>query len=448
MDSRTRRIPALTLLMLLAAITFACGSSTPTTLPSAAQASGTASPSTSSGATAGPTATSPSSTASASSARTSNPSADLAVYAQIETQVQEMRQLRATKSVTPTLLDEAGVKAWMTKNFQDNVDHEALAAQSRLFVHLGLLPAGASLEQLQIDLNSSQAIGFYDPDSGGLYLLSEGGKVGPEQKLTFSHEFTHELQDQNFSLNKLAIDTVDQGDRDLARIALPEGDATLSMTQWAETHMSMSDLLSVSLSGSSADQMKQLNEAPAILRADLLFPYEQGLTFVQGIYSSGGWSAVDAVYKNPPSSTSQILHPELYRSGVQPVAVTLPAVPSRLGSGWKLAMQDTMGEFQLGIWLDGEHPSSSGQSAAEAAVNGWAGDRIGLYEGPNGAWAVVLRTTWRSTGAEGAFRAAVGPVLSALKSPSTECGGGLNEDIVIASDQTKIPDFLACKSGA
>jgi len=52
--------------------------------------------------------------------------------------------------------------------------------------HLGLLPAGASLEQLMLDLNSGQAIGFYDVDTKQLYLLSQSGAVGPEEQLTFS----------------------------------------------------------------------------------------------------------------------------------------------------------------------------------------------------------------------------------------------------------------------
>jgi hypothetical protein len=278
-------------------------------------------------------------------------------------------------------------------------------------------------------------------------LLSQSGAVGAEQKLTFSHEFTHALQDQNFGLDKLAIDTVDQSDRDLARTALPEGDATLSMTQWATAHMSVGDLLSVSLSAGAGPQTDQLNNAPAILREDLMFPYLSGLSFVQGIYAGGGWAAVDKLYARPPSSTSQILHPALYTSGVGPVGVTVKAPPPAAGTGWKLAMQDTMGELQLRVWLEGEHPTDVQKKAADSAASSWAGDRVGLYEGPNGAWAVDLRTQWRSAAGRSAFADAATQTLTGLSAPSVICGDAITADIVIASDATVLGAFSTCKQG-
>ncbi len=413
----------------------ACGSTQSTPLPSASAA-------------ATPTATP---VASPTAARTAGPSgvypSNLTVYNTIETQVEQLRQLAPKAAVTPVLLDEQGVRDYMTKAAATQMNHAVLAAQSRLYIHLGLLPAGASLEQLEIDLNSSQAIGFYDPTTKGLYLLSSGGTVGPEQKLTFSHEFTHALQDQNFGLDKLATDTPDQSDRDLARTALPEGDATLSMTQWAQSYMTLQDLLSVSLSAASGPQQEQLNNAPAILREQLMFPYIQGLAFVQSVYQSGGWAAVDKLYSNPPNSTSQILHPDLYKTGVQPVAVTVPAGPDAGGPGWKAALLDTMGELGLRVWLAGEHPAASQESAAEAAVATWAGDRIGLYEGPNGAWVVVMRTAWRTAAGRDAFAAALNKKLAVMTSPSTVCGGSTDVDIYIASDQTYLAQFATCKQG-
>jgi hypothetical protein len=55
---------------------------------------------------------------------------------------------------------------------------------------------------------------------------------------------------------------------------------------------------------------------------------------------------------------------------------------------------DSLGEFQLRIWLRvvGGLP----ESQADAAAAGWGGDRIVLAEGPNGAWAVALLTRWDS----------------------------------------------------
>jgi len=419
------------MLLLLAVAVGACGSASISAAP-----------------TAGPSAApsvAPSSSGSIPSALGSSGQADQAVYAAIESQVEAIRELHAQKTVTPVLLDSQGVRDWLTKANAEQTNHQALADESRVFIHLGLLPAGSSLEQMELDLDAGQVVGFYDPVSKGLYVLSESGGVGPTEKLTFSHEYTHALQDQNFGLDKLATDTADQGDRDLARTALPEGDATLSMTMWSEKYMSILDLLQVAGDSLSGPQADQLAKAPAILRETLTFPYEQGLAFVQGVYESGGWSAVDKLYASPPDSTSQILHPELYADGVEPVSVTVPPVPTALGSGWKLTMQDTLGEFQLGIWLEGESPSSAEQSSAAAAVSAWAGDRVGLYEGPNDSWAVVLRTTWRTSSGRVAFQSAATRKTGQLPGPAVVCADEFGATLDVASDVAALEAFATCR---
>jgi len=330
----------------------------------------------------------------------------------------------------------------MTKANQQQTDHVAMANESRLLIRLGLLPQGSSLEQLELDLQAGQVIGFYDWDGKQLYILSQSGGVGVLQKVTFSHEFTHALQDQNFGIAKLATQVPDQGDRDLARLSLAEGDATLSMSQWAAKNLSLVELFT--LAASTAAGSDQMAAAPAILRETLLFPYEEGLAFVQGIYDGGGWAAVNELYSKPPDSSSQILHPALYADGVEPVAVSLPKVPASLGAGWQLVTQDTLGELDLRVWIEGEHPTSAQTDAATNATSQWGGDRVGLYEGPNGAWAVVLLTDWRSDAGRQAFRDAAAPAAGRLAGPIAVCGGPSTVDVFIASDRAALDAFSTC----
>jgi hypothetical protein len=368
---------------------------------------------------------------------------ELAVYNEIQAQVEELRQLPPAPAGEPVLLDETGIREWMKKAFE-GVDHESLASRSRLFAHLGLLPEGSSLEQLEVDLNSGQAVGFYDTESKQLFLLSESGGVGALQRLTYSHEYTHAMQDQQFDLSKMDIDAPGQSDRSLARTSLVEGDASLAMMQWAQAHMSIPDLLAVSLSDDSSAEAAQLEAAPAILREDLMFPYTNGLNFVKSVYATGGWAAVDKIWADPPDSTSQILHPELYTQGFEPALLVLSPIPSEVGGGWQMALQDTMGELQLRVWLAGEKPTAEDGSAAAEAVAAWGGDRIGLYEGPDGAWAVVLRTTWRTAAGRALFETAVNARLEGLKGVSSVCSDGLLADVVIASSPKILAGFQTC----
>jgi hypothetical protein len=415
-------IPALA--FALAIVVAACGSSTatpsPTTVP-------TPSPTT------------------AASPGGSPSSADLAVFAKIETQVEAIRGLVPTATVTPVLLDSAGIAAKLAALTKAETDHQAVANAGSLLIHMGLLPAGSNLEQMELDLASAQVIGFYDSVSKGLYVLSGSGKVGGMEKFVFSHEYTHALQDQAFGLDKLATDAPDQGDRDLARTAMVEGDATLLMTLWAAKGMTALELVAIAGQSLNDPSSAQLAKAPAILRETLQFPYDAGLTFVQSVYQAGGWPAVNALYSKPPDSTSQILNPELYAMAVRPVAVTVPAVPASL-PGWKLTMQDTLGELQLRVWL-GAGPDGLSADAAATAVSAWGGDRVALYDGPAGEWAVVLHSTWRSAPGRDEFLAAATTMLGGLGREGRACGSGTADvQIAIASSEALVPEFIDCNT--
>ena len=422
----------LALLLVLSVVASGCGSAGIPTAPSSH------SPLPPATATATATASVPA-TVSASTGQS-----DQATFAAIESQVQAIRELQPSAPVTPVLLDPTELRDKLTSINAAQTDHRAMANESRLYVDLGLLPAGSSLEQMELDLDSSQVIGFYDTDSKGLYVLSDSGGVGPIEKATFSHEYTHALQDQNFGLDKLATDAADQGDRDLARTAVPEGDATLVMTEWEKQNLSIPEMLAIAIDPSAAAQAQQFDAAPAILRQTLLFPYEDGVAFVQGIYGKGGWAAVNKLYADPPNSTSQILHPELYAAGIEPVAVAVPAVPAALASGWKLTMQDTLGELQLRIWLEGESPTNAATTAATSATSEWGGDRVGLYEGPGGAWAVALKTAWRTTAGGAGFLAAASSKAGTMSGPTAVCADGSGVAFYAASDRATLAAFATC----
>jgi hypothetical protein len=178
---------------------------------------------------------------------------------------------------------------------------------------------------------------------------------------------------------------------------------------------------------------------PAILRESLLFPYVQGLAFVQGLQSQGGWKAVDDAFAKPPASTEQILHPDKYAAGEAPDAVTLPSdLAAKLGSGWTVPLVDTFGEFQLGVWLNSA--PGANKATADAAAAGWGGDRIAAIKGPNGAWGVVLRTAWDSAKDAAEFEAAATPLVHGLTDPARLLpgAGGTERWVLVASDDATL----------
>ena len=145
------------------------------------------------------------------------------------------------------------------------------------------------------------------------------------------------LQDQNYDIKNGLNYNDDACEVDTERCAaiqaLLEGDATFSQTFWYQNYATNQDKQQISDFYNSL-KSPVYDSAPAFLKEDFVFPYNQGATFVQDIYSQGGWPAVDAVYQDPPVSTEQILHPNLYPSD-KPIPVTLPDLTTALGEGWR-----------------------------------------------------------------------------------------------------------------
>jgi hypothetical protein len=398
-----------------AVIATACGTATPTASPAPSATDAPSSP---------PAAT-PSGTA------TPAPSGAVdAIFDQIEKEVLAIRGLKRTEVPRETI-DEEALKAYTAKSFDEDNPPEYVAASELLYKALGLMPKDQSLKQLYLELLGSQVAGFYDPDKKQLFVVSRTGTVNGADKITFAHEYDHALQDANFTVFAEQKQLLDQTDRALARAAVYEGDATMLMAIWAGQNLTPEEFADVQAAGTDPASMEILSRTPQILVEGLLFPYTAGQAFVLPVQSAGGWKAVDALYDDMPRSTEQILHPDKYRAGEEPAAVELPkTLAADMGKGWKATMQDTFGEFQFGVWLRASGIRSGDASKAAA---GWGGDRLAVLNGPDDAWAVVMRSTWDTDDDAKAFQQAAGQAVTDRPDPGTVIADGRDITIVVAS---------------
>jgi hypothetical protein len=350
--------------------------------------------------------------------------------------VRAIRGLEEKAPVQPKVLDEAALSAYVKEQFRKDNPEALVKANERMLKVLGLLPSDASLEDLYISLLSGVVAGLYNPTDKTLYVVSRSGGLGPTEKTTFAHEYTHALQDQNFGLAGLELDAPGKGDQGMARLALVEGDATLLMTLWQIDHLSQAELLQ--LLGESLDPAVTgpLEKMPAVLRESLMFSYTGGLNFTQRLQSSGGWAAVDAAFGKPPTSTEQILHPEKYDSGEAPTVVDLPDdLAARMGVGWSLGLEDTLGEFQLKLWLaNAAGGVATDQANATKAAAGWGGDRVAVLDGPGGVTAVALSSEWDTASDAADFAAQAKLVVGSLSGAGTvvASNGGTRVLVILA----------------
>ena len=370
---------------------------------------------------------------------TGDPRPAAEIYAGIRAQVIALRGLEPSKAVEPVALDAADLRAALTAEFDRENTADELKLAEDLLITLGLLPTGASIRTTMLDFQTGQVAGYYSPDKDELFVVSRSGGLGPTELVTYAHEFTHQLQDQAIDLNSLGLDSTDQSDRQLAHLALVEGDAVSIQSQWMVANLTPEQL--GQLLGSSLDPkaLEALQNAPPYIRETAIFPYQDGLAFVTANTASGGYEALDAVYDAPPDSTEQILHPEKYLAGEEPTSVEVPdAVATALGTGWTAAGQDTLGELILRIWL-----SVAGVPRAEAiaAAAGWGGDRLVMVRGPNGSVAIGMITTWDTAADAAEFLAAATTAVGAQSPAGVVAPDGLRNVLVAVGDRSA--DVLA-----
>ena len=254
-----------------------------------------------------------------------------------------------------------------------------------------------------MDFYASQVIAFYDPEPRRFFVvrgaekaLKESAKdgagdeediegiagmadmAGMSEKLIFAHELTHALQDETLRLDRRMKDLKDNGDKALALESLLEGEATLVMVRVVLAGVpgadeSAEEMLGPLLSAGALERSGVPKDIPDYFVDQLFFPYTEGTAYVRRVVKKNGWSGVDRLWKNPPLSSSEILHEG---TTFVPAENLLPGNAERLSpSGFHFLYADTLGEWTLRFLLR----RSLDANEADAAAAGWRGDRIVFF---------------------------------------------------------------------
>ncbi len=265
-----------------------------------------------------------------------------------------------------------------------------LEAERKSMVAWGVIPPDYDLRRLFLDLLEEQVSAYYD--ARGKVMVVGDWLPSEQQRAALMHELVHSLQDRELPLDDFIAPDPGHGDRLLARQALIEGEAValsfdlmlkpqgMDITRLSD--LSMAQGLIVTSAGGPV-----IGKAPKFLRDLLLFPYVEGLGFAYQLRKRLPWSAISAVYRDPPRSTTQILHPEKYLDVREdPLAVVIPDLRHLL-PGCHLVTDDDLGEFALGAVLALHLGDDEGRRAAA----GWRGDRYRIWEDDGGRFVIVYR---------------------------------------------------------
>ncbi|HLW17940.1 MAG TPA: hypothetical protein VKV69_11345 [Actinomycetota bacterium] len=306
-----------------------------------------------------------------------------------------LRGLDFLRTVKPELLSPAELAARVSQMFAHDNSRAALAGTAAVLATYGLLPAKYDLYDELRTLNSEQVLGFYDDQTKRMVVGAEDARnPDPFVQVVLAHEYTHALADQHFGLgllDKLGKEHAD--DAQAAFLALAEGDATFTMDLYRETVLT-SDQQKQFIDEAQSLPTTQFDAAPQYLQDVLQFPYDQGLAFVTALHERGGFDLVDQAYRDPPTSTEQIMHPTKYLdTRDNPTPVTLPNVLRALGSGWSFIQDGGVGEFDVLELLERGGGQGLSSSVAAPAAAGWDGGEYGGYRSSDGVL-VATETAW------------------------------------------------------
>lgn len=297
---------------------------------------------------------------------------------EIADRVERLRRLRFDGAVDVRLLTADEINREVSSLIDEGSHPGLIRRQGEALELLGAIPPGADLLGLTRRALDSQVLGLFVPETQEL-LVARSGEAGAIEAITVAHELEHALAYDALGLPLADRPRPGRGDRDLAALALVEGDATLAMSLYAVRYIPAGEQLALLGDPALSSGQSELDELPYIIQAQLIFPYEAGLAYACERYSKGGWEAVDRAYANPPRSTAELLDP-----AAGPVRTTEPAPIPALGSPWRRTLADEIGAAELS-WLfeaPGDDPGAAIPDAAGSASD-WRGGSIALWQRGN-----------------------------------------------------------------
>jgi len=385
----------------------------------------------------------PPATAAAAKQRASAPPAVApppAWMAALQGELSALRGLAFTRPVPFASQSRAQFRAKVRDELTRELPSGKAAGLSRAYAALGFVPRGFDLSRALEDAVSSEVLAYYEPETRAFRVIGDGPvQASAATTSVLSHELVHALQDQNFDLQRFGADAdpaVDEDQR-LARKFVVEGEATFLMmahglagagTQaqlgnlsvaglrvWTRMLAAMDflDVVATVRLGSEADRvgpderaaLNAIATLPPVVTIPLFEPYFKGAELISEVWAAGGWAAVDALYRDPPESTEQALHPveKLIARRDRPVRIALGGA-LRLSS--RPVASEVIGELGWRTYFNTWHHPEADQAAA-----GWGGDRYWSWAAGDHT-VTVTATTWDSPADADRFLAAYETTLA------------------------------------
>ncbi len=323
-----------------------------------------------------------------------------ALCGQVPTIASELTRISGMKLHHPVPCDfitKEKINEFLSKRLKEEASPEDLRAEELTLKKFGFVPQDFDLAKSTVDLLTEQAAAFYDYNKKKLFITESDSKEPQDPVL--AHELSHALADQNFNLAKFIKAGRKSDDGSTARLAVMEGQATWLMSEYlarknGQSLKSSPELVAM-MSGENesggGSQFPVYDKSPLYLRQSLIFPYTKGMLFQDALVHRDDQEAFAEVFRHPPLSTQQIIHPDKYFAGVKP---TDPALPDpHLPRGYKGLVGGSLGELEHGILLE----QYAGKEESAQIAPHWRGCNFELRENKKaGRVVLIYASEWDS----------------------------------------------------
>lgn len=326
------------------------------------------------------------------------------LFSEIDRHLAELSRITGMKAARKVPYDSISrdkVNEYLKQRVKEEVKPEELRADELALKKFGFVPQDFDLLKSTVDLLTEQAAAFYDFRKKKLFVADWA--PSSMQEVALVHELAHALADQNFPLERYLKAAEKNDDESLARMAVMEGQASWLMSEVMARRVGQS-LASVDslqeqvdrMAESAGGQYPEFDKSPLYIRETLLFPYGQGMLFQHAVYKKLGQAAFAEVFRRPPVSTQQVLHPEKYFSRVVPTSPSLPATPK----GFSTITEGTIGELDHDILIR----QYVGKAEARETAPRWRGGAYRVVERKQDKRSVLAYASeWESPDAARSF---------------------------------------------
>lgn len=337
--------------------------------------------------------------------------------------VEDLRGLRFVREPPLEVIPAGEFSQRLADYGASHVDPDVLGPRTAWFRLAGVLAPTEDLETALAAAVPGDATAFYDADASSLVVSADVANITAPVRAALVHELVHALTDQYFSHSSRTTELrrARADDQLRAQRALVEGDATYFQLLYvqglpAEDQRAVADDFAAS---------EPALRVPRVAGAEVAFPFDNGVTFVAEIVTSGGTAALDRLYLAPPASSEQILHPLRFLRGeavrvVEALDVSLP--------GYQALPPAALGEWGLRLLLDGTLSTGTVIQIAD----GWGGDSYQLLADDAGNVAFVL--AYLADGEPHAIEVGEGLVALATQLTGLEEGAEVEAGLLFETD--------------